>query len=208
MKFRIHPILLPIFLFFMVVGGISLYAMILFSLVFHELGHVWAATKAGMRIRSCTILPYGGELQIINRQLATKQQRLLTALGGPLATTVLLVVGLLVEFPGSTQFVHIQTMLLVVNLSPILPLDGGQVFSILVENETNKYQMRSRFILYSLIVSLALSVYLGNYLPDSIPYLALTSFLAVQNLITYRYRKYEQAFEEMAGRRKRSHVSL
>ncbi|PIC63865.1 hypothetical protein CSV79_09905 [Sporosarcina sp. P13] len=204
MKFRIHPILLPIFLFFMVVGGVSLYAMILFSLVFHELGHVLAATKADMKIRSCTILPYGGELQIVNRQLATKQQRLITALGGPIATAVLLVIGLLVEFPGNEQFLQIQIILLTVNLLPILPLDGGQVLSVLLETDQNKYITRSHFTLYSIIASIILTVYLTSYLPDSMPYVLLTSFLAIQNIITYRFRKYEQIFEQMAIGRKRS----
>ncbi|MDV6377215.1 M50 family metallopeptidase [Sporosarcina sp. GW1-11] len=207
MKFRIHPILLPIFLFFMVVGGVSLYAMILFSLVFHEFGHVLAATKAGMKIRNCTIFPYGGELQIVNRQLATKQQRLMTALGGPIATAVLLVIGLVIEFPGSEQFLQIQHILLTVNLLPILPLDGGQVLSVLLETEKNKYSTRSHFTLYSIIASISLSVYLTSYLPDSMPYVLLTSFLAIQNIISYRFRKYEQIFEQLAIGRKRSSSS-
>ncbi|AXH99301.1 hypothetical protein DV702_05825 [Sporosarcina sp. PTS2304] len=207
MKFRIHPILLPVFLFFMVVGGVSLYAMILFSLVFHELGHVVAAKKTGMKIRSCTILPYGGELQIVNRQLATKQQRLITALGGPVATAVLLIVGSFVEFPGREQFVQIQWILLSVNLLPFLPLDGGQVISVLVETKKNKYISRSYFTLYSIVAAIALSVYLIGFLPDSLPYVLLTSFLVLQNVVTYRFRKYEQIFEQMASGAKQTTIN-
>ncbi|WP_153732667.1 metalloprotease [Sporosarcina obsidiansis] len=199
MKVRIHPILLPIFLFFMIMGGVSLYAMILISLLFHELGHILAAKRVGMKIRSCTILPYGGELQIVNRQLATKQQRLIVALGGPLATAVLLGIGLFLSFPGSDKFLQIQFVLLAINLLPILPLDGGQAVSILMETEQNKYDSRSLFMLYSIVASLALFIFLSTYLPNSLPYVIVSAFLAIQNILSYRFRKYEQAFEQLTS---------
>ncbi|ARJ37810.1 hypothetical protein SporoP8_02260 [Sporosarcina ureae] len=197
MKYRIHPVLLPIFLFFMIVGGVSLYAMLLFSLLFHELGHVLAARYVGMKIRSCTILPYGGELQFVNRQLANKQQRLIVALGGPVATAVLLVLGMCLTFPGDAQFLKIQMILLSVNLLPILPLDGGQVVSILLETEATKYTTRSNFLLYSIVVSASLCAFFIAYLPDSLPLVIITSFLAVQNIISYRFRRYERVFEQL-----------
>ncbi|PIC57888.1 hypothetical protein CSV80_06140 [Sporosarcina sp. P12(2017)] len=197
MKYRIHPVLLPIFLFFMIVGGVSLYAMLLFSLLFHELGHVLAARHVGMKIRSCTILPYGGELQFVNRQLASKQQRLIVALGGPVATAVLLVLGMCLTFPGDAQFVKIQLILLSVNLLPILPLDGGQVVSVLLETDATKYTTRSNFLLYSIIVSASLCAFFTAYLPDSLPLVIITSFLAVQNIISYRFRRYERVFEQL-----------
>lgn len=201
MKFRIHPILVPIFLFFMIMGGVSLYAMILFSLLFHEMGHVLAARLMGMKIRSCTILPYGGELQIVNRQLATKQQRLIAALGGPLATAVLYLIGQFLTFPENDQFVQIQFVLLAVNMLPILPLDGGQALAVLLESEQNKYQTRAIFTFYSFIAATGLAIFLGTYLPDSLPYVTVAVFLAVQNLISYRFRKYEQVFEQLVSNR-------
>lgn len=201
MKFRIHPILVPIFLFFMIMGGVSLYAMILFSLLFHELGHVLAARLMGMKIRSCTILPYGGELQIVNRQLATKQQRLIAALGGPLATAVLYVTGQFLTFPGNGQFVQIQFVLLAVNMLPILPLDGGQALAVVLESEQNKYRSRAIFTFCSFIAASALAIFLSTYLPDSLPYVTVAVFLAVQNLISYRFRRYEQVFEQLVSGR-------
>ena len=62
MKFRLHPVLLPLFLFLIITGGLSVYALIFLSLLIHEAGHLVAAYFAGMRVRSCTIMPYGGEL--------------------------------------------------------------------------------------------------------------------------------------------------
>ena len=81
MKFRLHPVLLPVFLFFMVTGGFSAYAIIFISLLLHEGGHLVAAKLTGMRVRSCTIMPYGGELVIPGRLLAPRKDRLFVALG-------------------------------------------------------------------------------------------------------------------------------
>lgn len=201
MKIRIHPILLPVFFFLMIVGGVSLYAMILCSLLVHEFGHLAAAKRAGMKVRSCTILPYGGELQIVNRHVASKRQRLSVALGGPLATAVLLVIALAVTFPGSDQLVHIQLVLLGVNCLPILPLDGGQAVSVLFEREETKYAFRSSFMLFSIIAFLLIIVMLSSYLPESLPYMLLALFLAMQNIHSYRFRKYEQVFEQLSRKR-------
>ena len=49
------------------VGGLSMYVLIFVSLLVHEVGHLLAAYLTGMRVRSCTIMPYGGELVIANR---------------------------------------------------------------------------------------------------------------------------------------------
>ena len=38
-----------------------MYALIFVSLLIHEAGHLLAAYLTGMRVRSCTIMPYGGE---------------------------------------------------------------------------------------------------------------------------------------------------
>lgn len=78
MKFRLHPVLLPFFLFLIMTGSISIYALIFISLLIHEMGHLIAAYVTGMRVRSCVIMPYGGELIISNRQLEPKKNALLS----------------------------------------------------------------------------------------------------------------------------------
>ena len=93
MKFRLHPVLLPFFLFLIMTGSISIYAIIFISLLIHEAGHLLAAYLTGMRIRSCTIMPYGGEIVIWNQHMAPKKDRFLVALSGPLATSATIING-------------------------------------------------------------------------------------------------------------------
>lgn len=197
MKFRIHPILLPVFLFLIMTGSLSTYAIIFLSLLLHEAGHVLAAWSAGMRIRSCTIMPYGGELVIPGQRTARKNERIRVALGGPLATIVLLLVAFFYSSPGSELAIRIQLALLALNLLPILPLDGGQVLTALLEKKGSEYNTRAVMLIYSMIFLAIAVIILGVSLPKTLPYLFLALFLLIQNIASFRFRRYDKAFSEL-----------
>lgn len=197
MKFKLHPVLLPFFLFLIMTGSISIYAIIFISLLIHEAGHLLAAYLTGMRIRSCTIMPYGGEIVIWNKHMAPRRDRFLVALSGPLATLLVLLLAIWIPFPGDDQVIRIQVALLVLNLLPILPLDGGQAICALLETEDSIYRTRSLFLLHSIVFLFASIILLVVDLPKTLPYILLATFLLLQNISAFRFRKYEKAFAEI-----------
>ncbi|NYF25005.1 site-2 protease family protein [Sporosarcina sp. JAI121] len=197
MKFRLHPVLLPFFIFLIVTGSISVYAIIFLSLLIHEAGHLIAAYLTGMRIRSCTIMPYGGEIVIKDRHSAPKKDRIIVALSGPLATLALLLAGMTISFPGDDLVVRIQVALLLLNLLPVLPLDGGQAICALLEKEGSEYRTRSFYLLHSIIFISVVVILLFSAIPDTLPYILLALFLLFQNISVFRFRKYEKAFADM-----------
>lgn len=201
MKFRLHPALIPLFLFLIMTGDISVYALLFVSLLIHEVGHLIAAYATGMRVRSCVIMPYGGELIISNRQLETRKKRLIVALSGPLATVLLLVFALCIPFPGDDQVIRIQVALLVLNLLPILPLDGGQAISALLETDGSEYRTRAILLVHSMLVLSAIILLLFFGFPHTIPYILLALFLLIQNISAFRFRKYEKAYAEIKLKR-------
>ena len=158
MKFRLHPVLLPFFLFLILTGNISIYAIIFISLLIHEAGHLLAAYFTGMRIRSCTIMPYGGEIVIWNKHMSPRKNRFLVAVSGPLATLLLLLIAIWIPFPGDDQVIRIQVALLLLNLLPILPLDGGQAICALLETDGSVYRTRALFLLHSILFCYTLSM--------------------------------------------------
>ncbi|MBO0587075.1 site-2 protease family protein [Sporosarcina sp. E16_8] len=197
MKFRLHPVLLPFFFILIVTGSISIYAIIFISLLIHEAGHLLTAYLTGMRIRSCTIMPYGGEIVIWNKHMAPRRDRLLVALSGPLATLLVLLLAIWIPFPGNDQVIRIQVALLILNLLPILPLDGGQAICALLETEGSVYRTRTLFLLHSIVFLCAGIFLLATDLPKTLPYILLATFLLLQNIFAFRFRKYEKAFAEM-----------
>ena len=197
MKFRLHPVLLPFFLFLILTGNISIYAIIFISLLIHEAGHLLAAYFTGMRIRSCTIMPYGGEIVIWNKHMSPRRNRFLVAVSGPLATLLLLLIAIWIPFPGDDQVIRIQVALLLLNLLPILPLDGGQAICALLETDGSVYRTRALFLLHSILFLSVGIILLSADLPKTSPYILLATFLLLQNISAYRFRKYEKAFAEI-----------
>lgn len=197
MKFRLHPVLIPVFLFLIATGGLSTYALIFISLLVHEAGHLIAAYKTGMRVRSCTIMPYGGELVIPGRHSAPKKDRIIVALGGPIATILLLLLAFAFPFPGNDMFIRIQVALLLLNLLPILPLDGGQAISAILEKDGTQYSTRTLMLVNSIVILSSTVLLLSFKLPASIPYILLALFLLIQNISAFRFRKYEKAIADL-----------
>ncbi|MFD1206984.1 MULTISPECIES: site-2 protease family protein [Sporosarcina] len=201
MKFRLHPILLPFFLFLAFTGGLAFYALIFISLLLHEAGHIIAARINGMSVRSVTIMPYGGEMRIAKRYLYSKKARFFVAIGGPIATLIVLLAAKLIPFVGDDQVVQIQMAILCLNVLPVLPLDGGQAICALMEKSNDPYRIRSAYYLFSIGFFLAVIIIIGYWLPQSLLYVLLALFLLSQNIVAFRFRKYEFAYENLMRNR-------
>jgi Zn-dependent protease len=134
-------------------AALSLVLMLLlvFSIVvLHELGHALAARRYGVATRDITLLPIGG-LARLERIPKEPKQELIIALAGPAVNVVLAVLisaallttgglGSLAELGGfvtadptfdirrlATRLVGINVWLIVFNMLPAFPMDGGRV---------------------------------------------------------------------------------
>ena len=112
-----------------------------------------------------------------------------------------LLLALCIPFPGDDQVIRIQVALLVLNLLPILPLDGGQAICALLETDGSEYA-RAPFCLSILCSLFLLSILLLSYgFPQTIPFILLALFLLIQNISAFRFRKYERAYAEIKLKR-------
>lgn len=187
--FRVHPIMIPFFLFFYLSGEIAMYALVFGSLLVHELGHLLVAICMGARIQSCTILPYGGEIKIEQFSKLTKMVQVCIILGGPFCTLLLLLFGILVDFPQAHIFLMIQYLILGLNLLPIFPLDGGRIVHSLFPT---RYE---GLIGFSLVLCMIIFVISCFYFPQALAFTLIFLFLVFQNLSYWRFRKYKLAFD-------------
>jgi Zn-dependent protease/CBS domain-containing protein len=115
-----------------VVAGLAFFA----SLLLHELGHARQAQREGMEVDGITLWLFGGVSQFKGAfPRAGAEFRI--AIAGPLVSLVLGVVFVLLAvfagLPSAADGVvawlgYINLSLLVFNLLPALPLDGGRVF--------------------------------------------------------------------------------
>jgi Zn-dependent protease/CBS domain-containing protein len=104
------------------------------SLLLHELGHSWEARREGVEIDGITLWLFGGVSQFKTR-FPSGGTEFRIAIAGPLVSLLLGVVFVLIALAGLPSAVdgvaawlgYINLALLVFNLIPALPLDGGRV---------------------------------------------------------------------------------
>ena len=119
-------------------AGMAIAAALLFfgSLLLHELGHALRARREGVRIDGITLWLFGGVARL-RGTFPSAGAEFRIAIAGPIVTALLagVFVGLAVLthlgtfFDGVFAWLgYINVLLLVFNLLPALPLDGGRIF--------------------------------------------------------------------------------
>lgn len=121
--------------------------LVFLCVLLHEFGHILAARRYGIRTPEVLLSPIGG-LARLERMPEEPRQELIVALAGPAVTLVIAVVlgawlrytgrqeDLLLFNPGSGYLVsdlfRVNVVLLLFNLIPAFPMDGGRVLRALL----------------------------------------------------------------------------
>lgn len=196
MRIKLHLLCIPLVFVMIFSGQLAYYAIILFSLLWHEAGHLIAAVLCGVKVKSCVITPYGGEIQFENPAVVQASSLLWIALGGPIATII--GIGLAFFMPDllAMKLINVQFVLLAVNLVPIIPLDGGRILLAWLFLKYPKAQVVELYYWLSFIIASTLLLVTFKFLPQSILLAIINLFIWLQVLKEWRYRKYRVAFEK------------
>jgi Zn-dependent protease len=129
------------------IDGVLFIVILFLCVLLHEFGHVFAARRYGIRTPDVTLLPIGG-VASLERMPEKPSQEIVVALAGPavnlvIALVLMLVLGARFDLSQMAQLEQAQSTLtgrvaaanvalLLFNLIPAFPMDGGRVLRALL----------------------------------------------------------------------------
>ena len=162
MKIRIHPLTWVMFALSVLTARFTELLLMFLVVLCHELGHAFAAQLFGWRIKSVTLLPFGGELDTDEHGNRPWKEELIVLASGPLQHIWILGLTYFFYFNGIlpdtvyTSLLLYNYIVLFINLAPIWPLDGGKALFVLLSKQM-PFLYAHRLILMISVVSLLLA---------------------------------------------------
>lgn len=135
MKFRISYLCLPIFIIYYLLGNFSNFVLFFLMLILHDIAHLIACLLFKVQIKGFELLPFGGKIFINDNIQINVFQEIIISIAGPLfnimfaAILVIFKYWNILYFPYYDQIVFCNIVLGLINLVPILPLDGGRILT-------------------------------------------------------------------------------
>lgn len=161
-KIKIHSLTLLLIVLSIVTARIGELAITLLVVVGHELGHACMASCFNWKINQITILPFGGELDTDNFGTSPLREELLVVLSGPLFNVACAVMLLFLADTNGVYYVkyfmQVNLVILLANLLPIWPLDGGKLMNILLSLFCSFREAFNKTLLLSIFLTIFLSV--------------------------------------------------
>ncbi len=209
MRLRID---LKIFLFlilFYFTKQIEIYAMIMFFAILHEFGHLLVGMLLGRKPEKLEIRPYGVALSFkltpkdYNKKIKKGNQlelkKIMIALAGPLTNLIIIIVALQINSNvfWTLMILYSNLLLILFNLLPIYPLDGGRILKGILhimfgKKKAEKYCNRLSFITLIIVTFIAsIAIYKAENIAIFVIVLALWAiFIREDQLYEKRNKMY------------------
>lgn len=130
---HIHPLLWLVMALSIMTAHFIELSLFLFIVIMHELGHAFAAAFFSWRIKRISLLPFGGVAEVDEHGNRPLNEEALVTLAGPIQHVWMIGLAFVLNqfslIPAHfyTIFVEFNIMVLLFNLLPIWPLDGGKL---------------------------------------------------------------------------------
>ncbi|GAE36777.1 M50 family metallopeptidase [Halalkalibacter akibai] len=190
----------PLFWFVVGIGVFTGYfreVLMIFTIVFiHEMGHAIAAHWFKWRINKIELLPFGGVAEVEDPGNRPFHEELIVIIAGPLQHVWMMLLSyVLVHFSFWTStdhhlFVWHNLMILVFNLLPILPLDGGRLVQLWC---TYRYPYVRALTISRFASGTCLAVLCGIslfFFPYHLNLWVVLTFLFLTNYLEWKQRHY------------------
>lgn len=141
MRFRIDLKIFIFIILFWLTKQIEIYAYIMIFAFIHELGHLITGIIVGMKPEKIEIMPFGVSISFkinpkeynmkIKKANKLEIKKIIVALAGPLTNFLIIFItgNLKIDILKSLIIIYTNFLIMIFNLLPIYPLDGGRVLN-------------------------------------------------------------------------------
>ncbi|QXE00550.1 M50 family metallopeptidase [Terribacillus sp. DMT04] len=193
---HLHPIFWA-FLLAAILTGMLMEVMVLFGIVLlHEMAHFLAARHFRWRIRRVMLWVFGGVMETEEHGNRRIREEVIVVLAGPAVHIVLYaVLFLLNETTAVPEGVletasMYNTTILLFNLLPIWPLDGGKLVGLILSMQLPYRKAHAVLIGFSCFVGAVILLYVCIALPFTLSTVSLLCFLLWENRLEWKRRYY------------------
>ncbi len=193
---HIHPLLWLVMALAIMTAHFIELTMFLMIVFIHELGHAFAASFYSWRINRISLLPFGGVAEMDEHGNRPLKEEAIVTLSGPLQHVWMIGMAFtLYQFnwlPENLyqQFIEFNIMVLVFNLLPIWPLDGGKLVYLWRSLNESFATAHERTLFISAISLMLFSLLLLFIQPMNINLWIVIGFLAFSLYYEWKQRRY------------------
>lgn len=195
-KIHIHPLLWVIIALAVATAHFIELMMVLLIIFVHEMGHGAAASFFSWRIKKIALLPFGGVAEMDEHGNRPLKEELIVVLAGPLQHVWMIGLSYILFnagfFPEKWHLLFIQynMMILLFNLIPIWPLDGGKLVFILLSMNKSFQEAHLRTIYASAGTLIIFSAILIIIAPLTLNVWVIIGFLAFSLYYEWKQRRF------------------
>ena len=209
MKFRIDLKIFILIILFFITNQIKIYAMIMMFAIIHECGHLIAGIILGMQPDKLEIRPFGVSIDFnikrkdynikIKKGNLLELKKILIAMAGPLVNLFIIIILSLPNIFDINDYnkmlmIFSNITLIIFNILPIYPLDGGRIVKGVIYLFKGKYKAEEYIYNISyitLIILTAMTSILILYVKNIALVLAIIFLwgLQIKENIIYKNRK-------------------
>jgi stage IV sporulation protein FB len=131
--FYIHPLFYFVLIVAIFTQNLKKVAILYMIAVIHELFHLIIARNFKIKIECVKVMPFGITLKIKDNYIPKPEHEIIVAIAGPFSNALMMFIAFFVKIyylldtDDITFFIFANIVIGVINLIPVLPLDGGRI---------------------------------------------------------------------------------
>ncbi len=169
-------------------------AMLLLMIFIHELGHIWAMKRSGIKTKGIYLIPFVGGAAIAEEEFKSRKEEAFIAIMGPwfgFAISLIYLLGYYItDNPVFAAGCAWCCLINLVNLLPVNPLDGGRILKSLAFSIGNVWGIV--FLSCGILAMIAMVIFFKVWF-----FLLLLFFAALELIFEVRNFRFKKQISEL-----------